>query len=283
YTNSALRNSEERFRILYEANPSMYFTVSADGIILSVNQFGADELGYTIDDLVGQPIPSIFHPEDQMAVQQSLARCLQYPTELVNWEFREIRKDSAIMWVEGRARAVHDIDGELVVLIVCNNINERKHAEELLRHLASRDMLTNLANRAHFYTYMESALSQAALREQKMALLFLDLDRLKLINDTWGHIAGDKLLKMVAGRMQVNTPKQSVIARMGGDEFVILLEPLHNVRDAITIAQQVRDALSQPFIIHRREVFITCSIGISIYPNHGQETLVLLKNADAAM
>jgi PAS domain S-box-containing protein len=128
-----LRATEERYRILYEENPAMYFTVDERGTVLSVNDFGAEQLGYTVEELLRQPVLNVFHPEDRGAALQHLNRCLENPEHLYNWEVRKVRKDGGLMWVREDARAVRGMDGRPVVLIVCEDITERKRAEEALR------------------------------------------------------------------------------------------------------------------------------------------------------
>jgi PAS domain S-box-containing protein len=136
WAEEALRESEERYRALYEDNPSMYFTVDADGIVLSVNKFGAQQLGYTVEELVGQSVLQVFHPDDKAAVRDQFAACIQSAGEAANWEFRKVRQDGSVLWVEERARAVRRADGSVVVLIVCDDITERKRAETELRRRA---------------------------------------------------------------------------------------------------------------------------------------------------
>ena len=126
----ALRQSEERYRALYEDNPSMYFTTDAEGTILSVNWFGAEQLGYRIEELVGQPVLMRFHPDDRESVRQQITICLQKPMQVIHWEFRKVRKDGSVLWVKEAARSVRGADGNPVVLIVCEDITERKRAEE---------------------------------------------------------------------------------------------------------------------------------------------------------
>jgi two-component system, cell cycle sensor histidine kinase and response regulator CckA len=133
----ALRLSEERYRALYEDNPSMYFTMDADGTVLSVNRFGAEELGYTVEELVGHPVLDFFHPDDREAVRKHFALCLQAPMRVAHWEFRRVRKDGSVLWVKEAARAVRGSDGNLVVLVVCEDITERKRAEEERVRLAT--------------------------------------------------------------------------------------------------------------------------------------------------
>ena len=128
-----LRASEEQYRFLYEDNPSMYFTVDAEGTVLSVNQFGVEQLGYTVKELIGQPVLNVFYEDDKEAVQQQFAACLQNPQVVFHWEFRKVRKDGNIMWVKETARAIRRVDGNLVVFIVCEDISARKLMEEALR------------------------------------------------------------------------------------------------------------------------------------------------------
>ena len=129
----ALRESEERYRALYEDNPSMYFTMDAQGTVLSVNRFGASELGYSVEELVGQPVLMVFHEDDREAVRQQFAAWLQNPMQVAHWEFRKVRKDGSILWVKEVARSIRGADGNPVVLVVCEDITEAKKAEEALR------------------------------------------------------------------------------------------------------------------------------------------------------
>ncbi len=133
HAEEVLRQSEERYRALYEDNPSMYFTMDAQGTVLSVNRFGASELGYSVEELVGQPVLMVFHEDDREAVRQQFAACLQNPMQLAHWEFRKVRKDGSILWVKEVARSIRGADGNPVVLVVCEDITDRKKAEEALR------------------------------------------------------------------------------------------------------------------------------------------------------
>jgi PAS domain S-box-containing protein/putative nucleotidyltransferase with HDIG domain len=128
-----LRESEERYRAFYEYNPSMYFTVDTEGIVLSVNQFGAEQLGYKVKELVGQPVVNVFYEDDKEAVKRQLTACIQHPSKVFQWECRKIRKDGNILWVKETARTVRRADGNLVVFIVCENITKRKQTEGELK------------------------------------------------------------------------------------------------------------------------------------------------------
>ncbi len=137
----ALRDSEARYRALYDDNPSMYFTVHPQGTVLSVNQFGAEQLGYTVDDLVGQSVLQVVYDEDRKAVVQQLAACVRNPAQVAHWEFRKVGKDGRILWVKETVRAVQGADGNTVVLIVCEDITERRQAEEALEWLRRQNEL----------------------------------------------------------------------------------------------------------------------------------------------
>lgn len=133
-----LEASEERYRALYEDNPSMYFTVDRGGMVLSVNKFGAEQLGYRVEELVGRPVLEVFHDDDKEAVRLQLAQCLERVGRVASWEFRKIRSDGSSLWVREHVRTVQDADGNPIVLIVCEDITEQKRAEEARRELESR-------------------------------------------------------------------------------------------------------------------------------------------------
>ncbi len=129
----ALEPSQETYRILYEDNPSMYFAVAADGEVLSVNRYGADNLGYVAEELLGRPVANVFHPDDRQAVETQLALCCEHPGEVFEWQLRKVHRRGHIMWVYEQARAVRDASGAIIVLIVCEDITARREAEEALR------------------------------------------------------------------------------------------------------------------------------------------------------
>jgi PAS domain S-box-containing protein len=144
-TQDALRASEERFRVLYHDNPSMYFTVTADGAVLSVNEFGAAQLGYSPEELVGQPVLEVFFEGDKAEVAKQLAACVRRSGEMHHWEFRKVRKDGRVIWVRESARATKDASGETIILIVCEDITERRLMEEELQ--MAREALENKVER----------------------------------------------------------------------------------------------------------------------------------------
>jgi PAS domain S-box-containing protein len=142
-TDRELRESEERFRALYEENPSMYFTLDSEGTVLSVNQFGAAQLGYSVAELVGRSVLEVFYPDDRTSVQENLRRCLEHPGKPAYWEFRKVRKDGAIIWVKETVRTMQRADGRIIVLVVCEDITEQKMVKVALDRLTEKLNLLN--------------------------------------------------------------------------------------------------------------------------------------------
>ncbi|WP_435104171.1 EAL domain-containing protein [Arhodomonas sp. AD133] len=182
------------------------------------------------------------------------------------------------------AAAIRDRDGDLEqVAVVITDLSQQRRAERTIHHLAYYDPLTGLPNRALFRNRLEEALATAARDEHALALLFLDLDRFKIINDTRGHACGDELLTAVAHRLQSALEAGDCIARLGGDEFAVLLPALASADEAQQVAIGLIHAFAQPFDTSDGELFTSTSIGISVYPRDGREAESLLRNADAAM
>ncbi|MGZ8868325.1 MAG: PAS domain S-box protein, partial [Thermoanaerobaculia bacterium] len=169
------------------------------------------------------------------------------------------------------------------IVCVVRDITERTYAEEQIKHLAYHDALTGLPNRLLFKDRLSVALSHAQRDSSKVAVLFLDLDRFKVINDSLGHNVGDQLLQAVSTRVQSCVRESDTVARLGGDEFTMLLAALARSEDAAVVAQKVLEAIRYPFHIEGREFFTTTSIGISVYPEDGTDASTLIKNADTAM
>lgn len=274
-----LRDSEERYRSLYEYNPTIYFTFDAKGTILSVNQFGAEQLGYKVEELVGQSGLKVVHEDDRLAVKRHFAACIKNLMRVTRWEFRKVRKDGSVIWVKEFVRPMRRDDGSIVVLIVCEDTTERKQ----LNYLANHDALTGLPNRTLFHDRLMQALARAYRQDKLVAVLFIDLDRFKRINDTLGHSIGDLLLGVVAQRLETCVREGDSVARLGGDEFALILESIVQASDVTRITKKVLDSLFKSFELEGHELFITTSIGISLYPVDGRDPQTLLKNADTAM
>ena len=193
-------------------------------------------------------------------------------------------RGEAVVFDVHQARFV-DRRGEVIGTVgSARDITERKRGEAFVQHLAHYDVLTDLPNRALLHDRLSQALTQARRDRAKLAVLFVDLDRLKPVNDTYGHDIGDLLLIEVASRLRsAVTRKTDTVARLGGDEFVILLPRINREHDAAVVAQRVLDVLSRPFAIDDRAIAISASIGVAVSPQDGEEAEILLKSADGAM
>lgn len=184
-TEQALQKNEEKYRLLYEDNPTMYFTVAPDGLIQSVNRFGAEQLGYSVQELIGKPVISVFHPDDRVTVEEQFARCLNNPARLWQWEFRKVKKNGSTMWVKEIAKTITDLDGRTNVLIVCEDITELKFTETVLRSSEER-----------FRALAQSAKDAIITATQEGQIVFWNAGARELFGYEECEIAG-KLLEML--------------------------------------------------------------------------------------
>ncbi len=266
---------------------SAAMTASMDGIgILDdrleftyVNDSLAKLFGYSYPhELLGRSLCDLYEPHEQVRVITSVVPLVH---QRGRWrgEATGLRRDGTLFPQEISLTALGN-DG---MVCVVRDITERTYAEEQIKHLAYHDALTNLPNRLLFKDRLTVALSHANREGSRLAVLFLDLDRFKVINDSLGHNIGDQLLQAVAARVQACVRDSDTVARLGGDEFTVLLPHLHRSDDAAPVAQKIIDSIRYPFHIEGREFFSTTSIGISLYPEDGTDAETLIKNADTAM
>jgi len=195
------------------------------------------------------------------------------------------RKDGSLYDEALTISPVTDVNGRIQHFVaIKQDISERKATEERVQHLAHHDLLTDLPNRALLGDRLAQAVAQVRRERATLALMFLDLDQFKPVNDTLGHDVGDLLLKEVALRLKACVPRETdTVARLGGDEFVILLAQIERAMDAVLVAGKVLAALRRPFLIGPHTLDISASIGIAVCPLHGEDVGQLLKNADTAM
>ncbi|MDH3315766.1 MAG: PAS domain S-box protein [Gammaproteobacteria bacterium] len=222
---AALAESEERYQGLYDDAPDMYFTVTAGGTILSVNQFGADYLGFNKDELINTSVLDLIHPDDQPMVSAHMAQVFNEGVKESQLEFRKLRKDESVLWVNERIRLLESEEGGRQELrIVCRDVTEARALSDKLSYQASHDPLTGLINRRELENRLERVLRLAQAGGSKHALCYMDLDQFKVINDTCGHIAGDELLRQLGELLPGLVRKRDTLARLGGDEFALLME-----------------------------------------------------------
>lgn len=191
-------------------------------------------------------------------------------------------KDGSTIAVEISSRKI-DYEGKSCILSIARDMARRKQAEEKIRQMAYHDSLTGLPNRKLFSDRVDIALAQTGGNQNNVAVIMLDLDNFKDINDTLGHDTGDLLLKAVTERLNAAMRKSDTVARFGGDEFVLLLPELKGIEDATPVAQRIVESFRDPFLINTHQLIVTASIGIAVYPYDGSDEVALLKNADVAM
>jgi diguanylate cyclase (GGDEF)-like protein/PAS domain S-box-containing protein len=242
-------------------------------------------LGYSADEIGndGASWDGRVHPDDLPA---ALAELEAVKRERRNYdlEYRLRRRDGRYVWVHDRSVCTFDADGSLVRVIgVLADIDARKQAESRIEHLASHDALTGLPNRTLLRDRVEQAIARARRIGGHVGLMFVDLDQFKLVNDSWGHLAGDALLLEVARRLHDTVREGDTVARLGGDEFVLLLPDLTRPGDATVVAAKVAQMLAKPMAIEGREMRTSASIGIGLFPGDGADLDSLLQCADAAM
>ncbi|MBA1148940.1 PAS domain S-box protein [Ectothiorhodospiraceae bacterium WFHF3C12] len=259
----ALRASEKRFRALYHDNPSIFITLDAQGRIRSANRFGAELLGYSEPAaVIGDSINRLFLPEERDSIQEHVDACFASPDVVHRWETRVLREDGGSLWVRVTARVMPHPDRGPDLLLVCQDITEARNLSAELTYQATHDALTGLLNRPEFERRLIYALDDARSNGSEHALCYLDLDQFKIINDTCGHIAGDELLRQLAREMTQHVSKRDVLARMGGDEFGVLLEHCASP-EALRLAERLRGVVeSFPFAWEGRGFRVGVSIGL---------------------
>ncbi|HEY0142972.1 MAG TPA: EAL domain-containing protein [Thermoanaerobaculia bacterium] len=274
-----LRESEERYRLMAENSTDMIARTTEDGMFVYASDAVRTLLGYEPSEVLGRSVFDFIHPEDHHIIRRGMV-ALQHQRLPATFSYRAIRRDGSLVWFETTSRALTNA-GEIIA--VSRDISERRQAEEQIEYQAYHDALTGLPNRSLFRDRLTVALAHAKRQQGPVAVMFLDLDRFKYINDTFGHSLGDELLRSVAERLRSSLREEDTIARMGGDEFTILLADLAAADDAATVAQKLLEAVAAPLQIEGHELYITTSIGIAVYPSDGDSAEALLKNADGAM
>jgi diguanylate cyclase (GGDEF)-like protein/PAS domain S-box-containing protein len=280
------KQAEENLRLaakVFETTTEGILVTDADTRVIMVNPAFTTITGYTLNEILGKK-PSFLHSgrhslEFYKRMWKTLLTEGKWQGEIWN------RRKNGELYVEWAAiAAIRDSHQQVVQYVsVFSDITERKHAEEMIWHQANYDALTNLPNRTLFVDCLARALLMAKRQQHKIAVMFIDLDRFKWVNDTLGHEAGDQLLQETAQRLQTCVRNSDTIARLGGDEFTAFLTPIKDILAVKIIAERILDNLSRVYQINDQEVFVSGSIGITLFPEDGPEVATLLKNADTAM
>jgi len=279
----ALRKTEEQYRLLFERNLAGVYISTVNGRILDCNDACARLFRYRSKEefLTEGGVIAYMHGRDKLR----LMRQLREFGALTNEEVELRGRDGEAVWALSNARLIPSPDDATSATLegILLDITDRKRAEEEMIFKAYHDSLTGLPNRALFLDRMSVALARAERTKQSVAVMFLDLDELKSINGTLGHTTGDELLKALAVRLATLLRPDDTVARVGGDEFTILLPDIHSEADAEVVATKILEGVAQAFMVDRDEIHVTTSVGISVYPTDGTDAETLIHNADGAM
>ncbi|MDZ5636903.1 MULTISPECIES: putative bifunctional diguanylate cyclase/phosphodiesterase [unclassified Janthinobacterium] len=288
-----LRIADAHNRAVLAAIPDTFFRLNREGFYLDYEQGHDASAGFSLSDCVGSHIRDVLPPEIAARLLDK-AHAVLATQHIGSVDYTLTHEDSTRHF---EARLVATGADEVLGLV--RDISERKRTEEQIRRLAYCDSLTGIPNRQAFLETLERELLRSKEHDKKFAVLFMDLDAFKRINDTLGHDVGDHLLKVVSERLRETIRPSDLVlraehefeatfggsnlARLGGDEFTILIPDLERVEDALNVAHRVKEAMRRPFMIEGHEIFVTASIGISLYPEDGEDCNSLLKYADTAM
>jgi len=254
-----------------------------EGIIIDWNNGSEALYGYSKEEAIGQPVCMLHVPED---IEHITAEVIEAVGKDGKWtgEVRMLHKDGQIGWIESMCVPIMDDNEQMIGALGINrDITDRIAEAEHLNHLAHYDQLTQIPNRYLLLDRIAHLIEQAERKDNEFALLYIDLDNFKQINDTKGHVFGDRILKEVANCLKQSIRNADTVARIGGDEFVILLEDITDNNDISMIAKVLVDELHKPFTINQQDYGISGSIGIATYPTDGRTTDELLAAADKAM
>lgn len=293
-----LENSEKMYRYLVDSSPDIIYTLNHEGCFTFVNDRAYQLLGYSREELIGRHYSVLVHEEDQeraryvfneRRVDERASRNVELRLKCNNSAAGDRTFSNTLMTISLNAIGMHVPGGEMSrheffgTYGVARDITDRKRAEEMISYQAYHDILTDLPNRILFKDRLGLAVIQAKRKLTELAVMFIDLDRFKLVNDTLGHVKGDELLQQAARRLKECLRKGDTLARHSGDEFTIVLPELRDRADAKAIADKFQEVLQAPFDLDGHVVHISASIGIAVYPCDGDSIEELLRHADIAM
>ncbi|KFN03406.1 GGDEF domain-containing protein [Bacillus clarus] len=277
----ALSQKQQRFKSLYEYHPDPIFTIDLHGVFLNVNKAGSILLGAPTNELLGETCFSIILDEDKHKLAFALEQVKKQKSTSV--QLRSQYKDGFTYFLYVTIVPIM-IDGQISgSYIMVKDITALKQQQQEIKYLAFHDTVTKTGNRAFFHKKLKQIIQNAQTTQREFALLYLDLDRFKIINDTLGHPAGDYVLEEVAKRFQLHLPSHVPLSRIGGDEFTVLIEDYTDHDSLLHLCNQLFDAIKTPFIVNGHELNLSLSIGIAIYPFSGIDATTLLKHANVAM
>jgi diguanylate cyclase (GGDEF)-like protein/PAS domain S-box-containing protein len=274
---------EKRFRTIVEKSWSGVVLLDSDIRFTFASSATPNIVGYKDHELIGQSLFDFVHPRELEACKGVFAATLERPNHEMGGEIRFRHKDGSWVWLEGFSQNLLHEPSVRAVVLNYRDVSQRKETEKQLEYRAYYDSLTGLPNRLLFRDRLVHSLAHAKRNRVGVAVMYLDIDHFKLVNDALGHSFGDRLLADIARRLQVSLRASDTISRIGGDEFSILLPEVVSAEAVAGVARKILDSLAQPFRIEGHDFFVTASVGISCYPSDGDDAETLLKCADAAM
>ncbi|MBD8037457.1 sensor domain-containing diguanylate cyclase [Solibacillus sp. A46] len=279
-----LEESENRFRIIAENANDLITLVNKDGKIIYVSPSYKNVLGYQSNEFLGKDFVHNIHPTDQERIKDVAKKSIQ-SGEAFTIEFKQKNANEEMLWCESIGKPVFNHKNELQHLVILTrDITLRKEYESKLKYFAYHDALTELPNRILFNKRFASAKKQFSNKNNSLAIVILDIDHFKVINDTYGHDIGDAVIKEFGARIQQSIRSHDTVARMGGDEFVILLPNIQNIENAVEIAKRIKIKMQQPWKIKGQKLTVTTSMGIAMAKFSQKITKSeLIKNADIAL
>ncbi len=276
---------EERARLamIVESSSDAIFSISLDGVITSWNRGAENVFGYSAGDIVGSPVFTIIPPE-RYDERTRILQTIMGGEQLQHFETARIRKDGSEIYVSITTSPLLDADGKIIGnSVIARDVTERRKLEEIIEHQAHHDTLTDLPNRQLFMDFLTLELAQARRDETKLALLFLDLNGFKQVNDTLGHSCGDRLLQEVGQRLRGCIRESDTVARLGGDEFTVLMPALGCTDDVGIVLEKILGVFETPFVLEDAVIGTSTSIGVCMFPDDGDCGEELMKKADIAM
>lgn len=281
---AALAEAEERFRTTFEMAPIGMILTDTAGVLLRANPAYGEIVGYSPAELVGTTVITVTHPEDRNLTTTGVEMLTSGELDVLSLEKRYIRPDGGVVWVSVSASCVRDGSGTPLYMVgQIEDITERRAMREKLAHAAIHDSLTALPNRDLFIDRLEMALRRARRGGSRVAVMFVDLDHFKMVNDSLGHEVGDRLLRAVADRMSGALRTSDTLARFGGDEFTVLCEEVADEAHALEIAGRLRAAMDRPLTVSGGETDVSFSVGVALSTDAEESGATLLRQADTAM
>jgi len=279
-----IRKSEERYRTILEEIQDSYFELDLTGNFTFVNDSLCRTLGYSEEEMIGMSYRVFSAKEDIEVLYRDFNRVYRTGETTKGLSYKFIQKNGTVGFGELSISAIKNEKGEVIAFRgIARDVTERKRLEQELNDIAMHDFLTKLPNRMLFQDRLNVELEHAKRNDTRLAVMMLDLDRFKVVNDTFGHSIGDKLLRAAGVHLVDLVRKSDTVARVGGDEFLVLLPQIAKIEDATKVARKILEVFRKPFVLDSYQIRVTTSIGIAIYPEDGEDADSLMTNADTAM